>query len=101
MLSQSQTRPLTVKYFKGGRLSNHVANLGSVAGAAPLASDCGINFEAEVSLARGRSQGYVRCLFVMARNLPSIDVPINIYYQLIKDFSNHYRPIRSAIPCRC
>lgn len=100
-LDEIHATHMSHQYFKGGRLSNHVANLGSVAGAAPLASDCGINFEAEVSLARERSRGYVRCLFVMARNLPSIDVPINIYYRLIKDFSNHYRLIRSAISCRC
>lgn len=35
-LDEIHTVHMSHQYFKGGRLSNHVANLGSVAGAAPL-----------------------------------------------------------------
>ncbi|KAG2155444.1 hypothetical protein DEU56DRAFT_307444 [Suillus clintonianus] len=56
------------------------------------AFDFAISFEAEVSLTWGRSWGYVRCLFAMARYFPFTDVPIDIYYSFIP------KPPASCLP---
>jgi len=64
------SRLQTVKYFK-------------VSGMAVLAFDYCINLDMEVTLTWNRSWGFVRILFVLARYLPFLDVPIDLYYSLV------------------
>ncbi|KAH7923990.1 hypothetical protein BV22DRAFT_1130177 [Leucogyrophana mollusca] len=59
-----------VKYFK-------------VSGLAVLAIDYCINLDTEVTLTWNRSWSFVRVLFVLARYLPFLDVPVDLYYSSI------------------
>ncbi|KAH7911231.1 hypothetical protein BJ138DRAFT_948223 [Hygrophoropsis aurantiaca] len=58
-----------VKYFK-------------MSGMAVLAYDYCINFDMEVRLTWNRPWRFVRVLFVLARYLPFLEVPIDLYYSL-------------------
>ncbi|KAH7911020.1 hypothetical protein BJ138DRAFT_1179847 [Hygrophoropsis aurantiaca] len=73
-----------VKYFK-------------ISGMAILAYDYCLNFDMERSLAWSKPWGFVRILFVLARYIPFIEVPIDLYFSFVPKSVTNCQPLYEAV----